>query len=178
MVPWDLIFLIHNKENFIMVDIYLGLGSNKGDREKNLESARNRLTGKSLHITMVSPVYISEPWGFESDKHFYNQVLGISTLIDAFDLLDLVQETENEMGRFRSREAYSDRLIDIDILFYGTEIISSKPLIIPHPLLHKRMFVLQPLADIAPGFVHPVFNKTISELVAECGDPPLKEIPL
>jgi 2-amino-4-hydroxy-6-hydroxymethyldihydropteridine diphosphokinase len=99
-------------------------------------------------------------------------VIEIKTGIDAFSLLDFAQDTEKKMGRIRSVERYSDRVIDIDILFFGDEIISSKPLIIPHPLLHKRMFVLQPLADIAPGFIHPVLGKTISEILDECDDKP------
>ena len=156
-----------------MVEVYLGLGTNIGDRAKNLASVRGRLAGLFDAIVSVSPVYISKPWGYKSEHDFYNQVIAIITEVDAFDLLDLAQETENKMGRIRSMKGYSDRIIDIDILFYGNEIISSKPLIIPHPLLHKRMFVLQPMADIAPDFIHPVFNKTIAELIKECEDEPL-----
>lgn len=156
-----------------MVNVYLGLGTNIGNKADNLESARQMLTDQSVEIISVSPVYISKPWGFKSENDFYNQVLELKTRMDAFNLLDLVQETEKQMGRTRLMKAYTDRIIDIDILFYGNDIISSKPLIIPHPLLHKRMFVLQPLADIAPGFIHPVFNKTISELKEECDDPPV-----
>ncbi len=156
-----------------MVIAYLGLGTNIGDRAENLASVRDRLADMFVAIESVSPVYISKPWGFKSDHDFYNQVIAIKTKIDAFNLLDLVQEMENRMGRIRTVKGYSDRIIDIDILFYGNEIISSKPLIIPHPLLHKRMFVLQPMADIAPDFIHPIFNKTIAELMEECEDEPL-----
>jgi len=156
-----------------MVIAYLGLGTNMGDRAENLASVRNRLAELFVAVESVSPVYISKPWGFKSDHDFFNQVIAIKTEVDAFNLLDLAQEMENKMGRIRSVKGYSDRIIDIDILFYGNEIISSKPLIIPHPLLHKRMFVLQPMADIAPDFIHPVFNKTIAELMAECEDEPL-----
>ncbi len=159
-----------------MVKTYLGLGTNIGDRAENLASARDRLTDQSIDIVSVSPVYITEPWGFKSDNDFYNQVIEIKTGMDAFDLLDLVQDTERQMGRTRIMKAYTDRVIDIDILFYGNEIVSSKPLIIPHPLLHKRMFVLQPMTDIAPDFVHPVFNKSIAELMDECPDLPLKRV--
>lgn len=156
-----------------MVIAYLGLGTNIGDRAENLARVRDRLADMFVAIESVSPVYISKPWGFKSDHDFYNQVIAIKTKIDAFNLLDLAQETENKMGRIRTVKGYSDRIIDIDILFYGNEIISSKPLIIPHPLLHKRMFVLQPMADIAPDFIHPIFNKTIAELMEECEDEPL-----
>ncbi|MFO7851256.1 MAG: 2-amino-4-hydroxy-6-hydroxymethyldihydropteridine diphosphokinase [Bacteroidota bacterium] len=159
-----------------MAKVYLGLGSNIGERYENLAEARKRLTGLSFEILSVSPVYISEPWGFKSNNDFYNQVIEVKTDVDPYDLLDIIQETENKMGRERRIKGYSDRIIDIDILFYDNKIISSKPLIIPHPLLHKRMFVLQPMADIAPEFIHPVFNKTIEELMQECEDPPLKGV--
>ncbi len=161
-----------------LVRAFLGLGTNMGDRADNLAAARAQLSVWPVDIEQVSPIYISEPWGFVSDNDFYNQVIEIRTGVDAFDLLDLAQETEYKMGRIRSMKTYSDRLIDIDILFFGDEIISSKPLIIPHPLLHKRMFVLQPLADIAPGFIHPVLNKSIIQLMKECEDPTLSELPL
>jgi len=156
-----------------MVTVYLGLGTNIGDRAENLAIARDRLAELFFAIESVSPVYISKPWGFKSDHDFYNQVIAIKTDVEAFDLLDLAQEIENKMGKIRLMKGYSDRIIDIDILFYGDEIISSKPLIIPHPLLHKRMFVLQPMADIAPDFIHPALNKSIKELMAECDDEPL-----
>ena len=155
-----------------LVKAFLGLGTNMGDRANNLVAAREHLSGWPVDIEQVSPVYISEPWGFKSENDFFNQVIEIKTGIDAFSLLDFAQDTEKKMGRIRSVERYSDRVIDIDILFFGDEIISSKPLIIPHPLLHKRMFVLQPLADIAPGFIHPVLGKTISEILDECDDKP------
>ncbi len=166
----DLIILKLNKQIQVMVKAYLGLGTNIGDRAENLASVRDRLAVLFGAIESVSPVYISKPWGFDSEHDFYNQVIAINTEVDAFDLLDLAQETENKMGRIRSMKGYTDRIIDVDILFYGNEIISSKPLIIPHPLLHKRMFILQPLADIAPDLIHPVFNKTIADLIQECED--------
>ncbi|MBS0010802.1 MAG: 2-amino-4-hydroxy-6-hydroxymethyldihydropteridine diphosphokinase [Bacteroidales bacterium] len=161
-----------------MITAYLGLGTNMGDRAGNLTDAIKRLDGSIMGIVSVSPVYVSRPWGFESDHDFFNQVMAVETSADAFDLLDIAQETESAMGRLRSMKGYTDRIIDIDILFYGDEIISSKPLIIPHPLLHKRMFVLQPMADIAPGFTHPVFNRTIAELMKECEAPPLNRVSL
>lgn len=159
-----------------MVRAYLGLGTNLGNRKENLANARKKLEDSCAGIEQVSPVYLSVPWGFKSDSDFYNQVIEISTEADAFDLLDHIQEIEDSMGRKRSGVGYSDRIIDIDILFYDQQIISSKPLIIPHPLLHKRMFVLQPMADIAPGFIHPVFNKSIEELIEECDDSPARAL--
>jgi 2-amino-4-hydroxy-6-hydroxymethyldihydropteridine diphosphokinase len=159
-----------------MVRAYLGLGTNLGNRKENLAIARENLEESCASIKKVSPVYLSAPMGFSSNNDFYNQVVEISTEADAFDLLDHIQEIEIRMGRTRSGRGYSDRIIDIDILFYENEIISSKPLIIPHPLLHKRMFVLQPMADIAPAFVHPVFNKSITELIKDCNDSPATQL--
>jgi len=178
LVRNELIILKPGENVLKMITAYLGLGTNMGDRAGNLADARKLLDGNLMDIMSVSHVYVSEPWGFDSDHDFLNQVIEVRTKTDVFDLLDIVQEAENKMGRTRMLTAYSDRVIDIDILFYGDEIISSKPLIIPHPLLHKRMFVLQPMADLAPGFVHPVFNRTIAELMEECKDPPLTRFPL
>lgn len=159
-----------------MVRAYLGLGTNLGNRKENLANARKKLEDSCAIIENVSPVYLSVPLGFSSNNDFYNQVVEISTGADAYDLLDHIQEIENRMGRTRSGRGYSDRIIDIDILFYENQIISSKPLIIPHPLLHKRMFVLQPMADIAPAFVHPVFNKSITELIKDCSASPATQL--
>lgn len=153
-----------------MDEVYLGLGTNLGDRHKNLEVAVAVLQDYSVDIEQVSPVYISPPWGFKSNNNFLNRVVRVRTGADPPLLLDIARETEKKMGRLTAGQAYSDRIIDIDILFYGKRIISTKSLIIPHPLLHKRIFVLKPMSDIAPGFIHPVFNKSISHLLAECSD--------
>ena len=161
-----------------MVRTFLGLGTNIGDRVANLVRAGELLAGVMPELGPESPVYVSRPWGFDSEHDFLNRVIEVRTGVDAFDLLDIVQDIEKKMGRLRKLKEYTDRIIDIDILFYGGEIISSKPLVVPHPLLHKRMFVLQPMADIAPGFVHPVLNKTIAELMSECDDPPLEKFSL
>ncbi len=153
-----------------MDEVYFGLGSNLGDRQKNLEMAGALLQEHSIDIEQASPVYITGPWGFNSENNFLNQVIKIETATDPDGLLEIVRSTEKKMGRISSVKTYSDRIIDIDILFYGQRIISTRPLIIPHPLLHKRVFVLKPMSDIAPGFNHPVFNKSIAELLAECPD--------
>ena len=153
-----------------MDEVYLGLGSNLGDRQKNLEIAGTILRDYSIAIEQASPVYITAPWGFRSENNFLNQVILVRTGADPLELLDIARATEKGMGRLIAGKAYADRIIDIDILFYGNSIISTRPLIIPHPLLHKRVFVLKPMSDIAPGFKHPVFNKSIEQLLAECSD--------
>ena len=150
-----------------MKGIFLGLGSNIGNIRDNLSHARKLLSSGEVEIISESPEYITEPWGFKSKNKFCNQVLKIDTEIDPFSLLDHVQDIEHQMGRKKSKEKYSDRIIDIDILFYNNEIISSKPLIVPHPLLHKRAFVLQPMADIAPDFIHPIFNRPVRDLLED-----------
>ncbi len=149
-------------------EVYIGTGSNLGDRSGNLDTALGLIAEYPLKIDKVSSVFISSPWGFRSDNDFFNQVIGITTSMEAYDLLDMVWEIETGMGRKRTGKGYSDRIIDIDILFYGSEIISFRDLVIPHPLLHERMFVLQPMAEIVPEFIHPVLNKTIAELLSEC----------
>jgi len=167
------------KKDNIMDEVYLGLGSNIGKAQCNLESARVHLLDHSAVIRAVSPVYVSEPWGFESKNNFINQVICIHTGRDPYELLSLTQQIEKMMGRAITKKGYSDRIIDIDILFFGGRIISSKSLIIPHPLLHKRMFVLKPMSDIAPRFHHPVFNKSIEQLLEECPDRTLtRKIPV
>ncbi len=154
----------------IINEVYLGLGSNLGDRQKNLATAATLLQDHSIDIELASPVYLTDPWGFKSKSNFLNRVIRIKTDADPMELLNIALETERKMGRLIAWQVYSDRIIDIDILFYGERIISTKPLVIPHPLLHKRIFVLKPMSDIAPGFNHPVFNKSIGQLLAECPD--------
>lgn len=151
-----------------MDEVYLGLGSNLGERQRNLEMAVDLLRDHSIDVEQASPVYITAPWGFKSDNNFLNLVLRVKTGANPTGLLEIVRKTEEKMGRHSGGKGYSDRIIDIDILFYGKRIISTRPLIIPHPLLHKRIFVLKPMSAIAPGFIHPVFNKSIAQLLAEC----------
>lgn len=153
-----------------MQEIFLGLGSNNGSRIKNLALAREKLADLHLSVMALSPVYESEPWGFSSPSKFLNQVIEIDSDLQPGELLRHVKQVEQEMGRKESGIRYTDRIIDIDILFYGNEIISFSNLVIPHPLLHKRLFVLKPMNDLAPGFVHPVLGWKISTLLDECDD--------
>ena len=111
-----------------------------------------------------SSVYETEPWGFESKKRFYNQVLSVKTSLLPEEILRITRGIEHQLGRKESGTGYADRYIDIDILFYDDLIIAEEKLVIPHPLLQERDFVLWPLAEIDSGFIHPVLKQSIDEL--------------
>lgn len=150
-------------------DIFIALGSNLGDREGNLLKAVAEIG--QLHdtrLTKLSPFYDTEPVGGVAQNNFLNAVLGLSSPIPPQELLaELLQIERVKFGRTRTLH-WGPRTIDIDLLFYGSEIIHHPPvLLLPHPRLHERRFVLAPLADIAPEFIHPVYGKSIRELLAE-----------
>jgi 2-amino-4-hydroxy-6-hydroxymethyldihydropteridine diphosphokinase len=111
----------------------------------------------------------TEPWGFESENRFLNCVAAFTTDKDPVELLDTTEEIERRLGRTQksSDGVYHDRIIDIDILLYGSETISTERLTIPHPLMHKRDFVLEPLTEIAPDVIHPIIGKSINDLLQE-----------
>lgn len=150
--------------------IYLGVGTNQGDRDENLARALNLIGQKTGRIIRSSSVYEAEPWGFESSHLFLNMVVKVETELPPLTLLETVHVIEDELGRKRSTRRYVSRVMDIDILFYGNEILETKELVIPHPLIGERKFVLVPLAEIEPLFVHPVLRKTISQLLTGCSD--------
>lgn len=147
-----------------MATIYLALGSNLGDREKNLREALAHL-GNFVHVTRVSSIYETEPWGVRDQPWFLNLVCGGTTTLAPVDILRRAKKIENEMGRAESIR-FGPRPIDIDILLYDRVIELSPALTIPHPRLHERAFVLVPLAEIAPDLVHPRLRVTIRELLA------------
>ena len=151
--------------NVELVTVYLCLGSNMGDRKENIEKAMEYLSQK-LRITGKSSVYDTEPVGNPEQPHFLNMVCQLKTMLKAADLLVLAKAIERKQGRMPGR-ANSPRPIDIDILFYGDEVINTPDLTIPHPRLTQRAFVLVPLAEIAPALVHPVNKKTVKELLKE-----------
>ena len=149
---------------------YLSLGSNLGDPLGNLQNAVFAIQKQAGDIQRISPVYKSSSWGFETSD-FLNVCLSLKTVLTPQELLHTVLNIETEQGRIRFQEdGYQDRKIDIDILYYEKETLVSENLIIPHPELPFRKFVLKPLADIAPQFYHPILNKDTRNLIQECRD--------
>jgi len=152
-----------------LTHIYLALGSNMGDRLANLEKARQALAPQ-VRIIMASAIYETTPWGYIEQADFLNQVLEAETELLPLELLSWLKDIEKRLGRKKTFRN-GPRMIDVDILFYGGLILEMEQLQIPHARLHERAFVLVPLADIAPQFVHPVLGKTITELLAEASSP-------
>ena len=148
--------------------IYLSLGTNLGNRELNLEAARQELTPQ-VKILDSSSIYQTEPWGYLDQPDFLNQVLVVETSLSPHELLEYIKGIEQKIGRKPSIR-FGPRVVDIDILFYGDLILESRNLQIPHPMISQRKFVLLPLNEIASGYVHPVLGKTVDELLAICPD--------
>jgi 2-amino-4-hydroxy-6-hydroxymethyldihydropteridine diphosphokinase len=146
--------------------VYLALGSNLGDRLANLKRAVAALTPQ-MEVKAKSHVYETPPWGFEDQPRFLNQVIKVNTYLTPESLLKHLKRLEVALGR-KATFPNGPRLIDIDILFYDDLVLDTPSLVIPHPRLHERGFVLLPLMDIAPDLVHPVLRKSVRELLAYC----------
>ena len=148
-------------------DIYLGLGSNQGNREQLIEEAM-RLLSVALGAPLSrSSAIETEPWGFESPNPFLNMAAHFVASVSPEELLDITESIERRLGRMTKStpsSGYSDRPIDIDVLFYGASVIDTPRLTVPHPRLHERMFVLQPLSEIAPMLLHPVIKETVVQM--------------
>lgn len=148
---------------------YLSLGTNLGDKEQNIHTAMQLIRGQIGHIAAHSALYHTRPWGFESENGFLNNALAVETHLSPHLLLEATQRIEVAMGRTHKsvNRQYTDRLIDIDILFYDRLVMQSPTLTLPHPLLHQRDFVLRPLHEIAPDLIHPLLGKSIHTLLQE-----------
>ena len=149
--------------------VYLLLGSNLNNPLQQLAEARKHIERSIGSICSASSVYQTAPWGKTDQDPFINQVIMVNTALDPRGLLDTIAKIERELGRER-REKWGPRTIDIDVLFYGRRVVRDKGLEIPHPELHKRAFVLVPLLEIAPEYVHPVLKQAIDELYMNCDD--------
>lgn len=151
---------------------YLLLGSNLGNRKETVLSAIRQIDSRMGRVLKQSALYVSEPWGFHSRDEFINVVIKVQTYLEPYELLENIQKIEAEAGRIRNLEepGYKSRTLDIDILFYDDLIMNEEYLTIPHPRLHQRRFTMEPLHEIAPGLVHPLFKKTVAKLLEECTD--------
>ena len=152
-----------------MATVYLGLGTNIGNRKENLTRAIEALSLALGHYTALSSFIETAPWGFDSENSFLNCAVAFETELTPLQLLDTTESIERELGRTTKSTGgtYHDRVIDIDILLYGSEIVETPRLAIPHPLMPLRDFVLEPLAEIAPHAIHPTSGKSIDELATE-----------
>lgn len=137
-----------------MAKVYLGLGTNLGNKEQNLRDAIQKIEERVGNVHSLSAFYATAPWGFESENTFLNAAACIETLLSPHELLTVTQQIEREIGRTAKsvNHTYADRLIDIDLLMYDDLVINEPDLILPHPLMHERRFVMEPLSEIAPNW--------------------------
>ena len=151
--------------------VFLLLGSNIHPRTGYLKKAIGLINSSLGKVTLASALYESEPWGFEAPVAFLNQVLCVETAGDPLDVLKKTQEIEQKLGRVsKTKGAYSSRTLDIDMLFYDDEVVQLPELTVPHAQMANRRFTLMPLAEVAPGKIHPVLNKTCRQLLDDCDD--------
>ena len=159
------------KENAQINRAYLSLGSNLGDKSANLNKAIELLKERAGEVLAVSSFYETAPDGFISENSFVNIALSLDTKLDVYVLLDVCEEIEKELGRTTKSVNlnYSDRVIDIDILYFNNMQLATERLTLPHPRMHKRQFVLEPLAEIAPKFRHPITGMSTVKMLKELG---------
>jgi 2-amino-4-hydroxy-6-hydroxymethyldihydropteridine diphosphokinase len=150
--------------------VFLGIGTNLGNKAENLSEAIDMIGENIGPVVGSSSVYETEPWGFETKDEFLNMVVKVETKLSSFTIFKNIILIESLLGRRRSENRYSSRVIDIDLLLYEDQIINEKGLIVPHPLMHERKFVLVPLCEIAPDMMHPVLNITFASLLESCKD--------
>jgi 2-amino-4-hydroxy-6-hydroxymethyldihydropteridine diphosphokinase len=146
----------------------IALGANTGDREQNLQRAFDFLDSGELRLLKRSALYETEPWGFESEHLFMNACALVRTRLEPLPLLEKLKQFEKQMGRERKTgTGYTDRHIDLDIIACGDMIFNNSLLVIPHPQMHKRAFVLLPLQEIDPQWIHPLLGKTVGGLLGD-----------
>lgn len=157
-----------------MANVYIGLGTNLGDKEQNLRDAVHRIEEQIGKVLSLSAFYVTAPWGFASENSFLNAAACVQTQLSPLEVLLETQTIERELGRTKKsvNGAYSDRLIDIDLLLYDDLVLSATSadgaeLNLPHPLMAQRDFVMRPLAEIAPALQHPVLKRTMKEILDE-----------
>lgn len=156
-------------------ELFLLIGSNQGDREALLRQAAGQIDRRIGAVSGRSKIYRTAPWGDFGPggppQDFLNQALRVSTPLAPSDCLARALDIERDLGRVReARGHYASRTIDIDLILYDALVRQTEPLTLPHPRMHLRRFVLVPLCDIAPDLIHPIFNKTLSQLLCECPD--------
>jgi 2-amino-4-hydroxy-6-hydroxymethyldihydropteridine diphosphokinase len=150
--------------------LYLLLGTNLGDKKRNLEDALEMINKRIGHVSKASSIYETEPWGFNSEDYFFNMVVRVDTIFSPEEILQQINNIELACGRKRQDRGYESRILDIDILFYDDLELNSSDLTIPHPRLPERNFALVPLNEIAKDLIHPVSGNTILELMLTCPD--------
>jgi len=160
-----------------MITAHVGLGSNLGDRQGNLEGALRALSAHpKVRVLAASPVYETDPAGVLDQPRFLNAAARLATPLDARALLKALLDLEGRLGRVRERK-WGPRIIDLDLLLCGDEVISEEGLVVPHPLLTERAFVLAPLCDLDGPALHPVLKRSLRDLYADlCGDHPLTPV--
>ena len=156
-----------------MMTAYLSLGSNLGDRISYIQQAASSLAEvNGVTILQTSTFYETEPWNMDSKIWFVNAVMEIETSLSPQELLNECQRIERQLGKVSSNEGrYADRTIDIDILFFGADIINDEGIVIPHRFMHLRAFTLVPLLELIPDFIHPVLHKSIADLHSDLTNP-------
>lgn len=151
--------------------VFILLGTNLGLKEENLSRCIEEIKIFSVSAITTSFIYKSEAWGYESDNYFLNQCVSFYTDLKPLELLSQLKNIEEKLGRLEKKSTtYEDRIIDIDILLYGNKIVNTEELSIPHPRLAERKFALLPLAELDPELIHPVFKKSIAEMLVDCQD--------
>ena len=151
--------------------VYLGLGTNLGDKEQNLRMSIKKIEERIGNVVSLSAFYATAPWGFSSENSFLNAAVCVETTLLPLQVLEETQRIERELGRTEKsvNGLYADRLIDIDLLLYDDRVMDAEGLILPHPLMTERRFVMEPLSEIAPDVVHPVLHKTMKErFISSC----------